>query len=445
MSATVWCKEHVPTKTIVHRMHDIVNEDGLNALQLYVQSYKQADLTLTGTVRKANLMTNAAKMGGVPLTPGARRASTTTLPVNGVSHTANSETPNNHQAGEKICITCGIDVSLKWWPIENSDERELTNGHYGSLGSEAQKFVEQRKFQCHKCRKAKRKPNPHPPKDPSPIVEAARLVPPPLPVVPPHHALAAPPPPLRSPPTTGPEARARSLSSYAWVAPAPAPAPAPVPASVPAAAPAPPPAPVSQPAVPPPAIPTAPPLVQTAPAPAPPPIPPPAPHQGPGPYGPPPPAPRYGDWHGRPPPQHSSPPQRHPPFQPLSTLRPPPMAVPPHPPMPTAVPNGHIGQPAHSGMPPSPLMAGPMSHGSPYMHPYRQSPHAPPHGLPNGGPAPRGPDAFSQGLLPQRAPYGSPPAHESGGPLRTPSMRPANDPPRPAGASTSPSLRNLLS
>ncbi|GKT42202.1 E3 ubiquitin-protein ligase SNT2 [Colletotrichum spaethianum] len=167
MSATVWCKEHVPTKSVIHRMHDIVNEDGLNALQLYVQSYKQADLTLTGTVRKANLMTNAAKVGGVPVTPSTRRASTTTLPTNGVSHNgSNSETASDHQAGEKICITCGIDVSLKWWPIENSDERELTNGHYGSLGSEAQKFVEQRKFQCHKCRKLKRKPNPHPPKDP---------------------------------------------------------------------------------------------------------------------------------------------------------------------------------------------------------------------------------------------------------------------------------------
>ncbi|KAF5514537.1 E3 ubiquitin-protein ligase SNT2 [Colletotrichum fructicola] len=446
MSATVWCKDHVPTKSIVHRMHDIVNEDGLNALQLYVQSYKQADLTLTGTVRKANLMTNAAKMCSVPVTPGARRASTTTLPVNGVSHQANSETAHDHQAGEKICITCGIDVSLKWWPIENSDERELTNGHYGSLGSEAQKFVEQRKFQCHKCRKAKRKPNPHPSKDPSPVVEAARVVPPPLPVVPPHHALAAPPPALRSPPTTGPEARARSLSAYAWVAPAPAPVvAAAAAANVPVQPPPPPPppsAPVSQPAGHPPAAPTAPPPVQ---APAPPPIPPPATHQPSGPYGHPPPGPRY-DWHGRAP-QHNSPPQRHPPFQPLSTLRPPPMAVPQtHPPLPTGVPNGHMGQPAPHGMPPSPLMAGPITHGPPYMHPYRQDAHAPPHGIPNGGPPQRGPDSFSRGLLPQRAPYASsPPGHDAGGPLRTPGMRPTNEPPRPAGASTSPSLRNLLS
>ncbi|KAK1447027.1 BAH domain-containing protein [Colletotrichum cuscutae] len=434
MSATVWCKEHVPTKSVIHQMHDIVDEDGLTALQYYVQSYKQADLTLTGTVRKANLMTNAAKMGGVPVTPSTRRASTTTAPSNVVSQSVNSETPSTHQAGEKICITCGIDVALKWWPIENSDERELTNGHYGSLGSEAQKFVEQRKFQCHKCRKLKRKPVPHAPKEPSPVIEAAaRLVPPPpLPVVPAHHALAAPPPPLRSPPTTGAEARARSLSSYAWVAPAPPPQPS---ASQPAA---PHPAPVPVPVPPP---------VQAAAAPLPP-NPAPAPHQAPGPYGPPP-APRY-EWNSRPPPRHGSPPQR-PIFQPLANLRPPPMIPMSMAPTPPSGPNGHIGQPVHHGMPPSPLMAGPMSHGShgphapPYVHPYRQPPHGSPHGLPNGGPQPRGPDAFAQGLLPQRSPYGSPPAHDAGGPLRTPGMRPSNEPPRPAGASTSPSLRNLLS
>src|ERR1700722_11874175 len=56
MAAAIWCKEHAPTKTIVYRMHDIVDDTGLNALQLYVQNFKQADLALTGTVRKATLV-----------------------------------------------------------------------------------------------------------------------------------------------------------------------------------------------------------------------------------------------------------------------------------------------------------------------------------------------------------------------------------------------------
>ncbi|TEA14187.1 E3 ubiquitin-protein ligase SNT2 [Colletotrichum sidae] len=453
MSAQVWCKDHVPTKSVVHRMHDVVNEEGLNALQLYVQSYKQADLTLTGTVRKANLMTNAAKTVGIPITPGARRASTTTLPLNGVSHSPSNETANNHTPGERICITCGCDVSLKWWPIDMSDERELTNGHYGTLGSEAQKFVEQRKFQCHKCHKAKRKPNPHPPKDPSPVTETTRLAPPPLPIVPPHHALAAPPPALRSPPATSAEARARNLASLTWVAPAPPPAPAPAsqPVLPPTAAP-------TAAAPPPPPPPPPPSLVQAAPVP--PPIPPSVPHQ-PRSYAPPSrTSTSYEEWRSRLP-SHS--PTQRAPFQPLSTLRPPPMTVPHHPPLPPGVPNGHIAQPAPSGMPPSPLMQGAMSHPAPYLHYQQRPPPHPPHGMSNGGPPPRGPDSFAQGLHPQRAPYGSPPAHDTGGPLRTPNMRPGNEPPRPndpvrpndpmrpndlprpAGASTSPSLRNLLS
>ncbi|KAK7421968.1 putative PHD type zinc finger protein with BAH domain-containing protein [Neonectria punicea] len=146
MSAAVWCKFHVPAKMNIHRMHDVATESGLNALQLYVQNFKQADLTLTGTVRKANLMTTAAKLTGMPTQPGLRRSSTTTMPVNGGwNHQRQDEAEDAasdaQQPGDKVCITCGIDVSPKWWPIDNSQERELTNGHYGALGSEAQKPI----------------------------------------------------------------------------------------------------------------------------------------------------------------------------------------------------------------------------------------------------------------------------------------------------------------
>ena len=37
-------------------MSEAVDESSMNALQLYTQNYKQADLTLTGTARKANLV-----------------------------------------------------------------------------------------------------------------------------------------------------------------------------------------------------------------------------------------------------------------------------------------------------------------------------------------------------------------------------------------------------
>ncbi len=113
MSAAIWCKDHIPTKTIVHRMHDIVNESGLNAVQLYVQNFKQADLTLTGTVRKANLITTAARMSGTPTNPGLRRSSTTmSVPVNGASyrHFELRDTSASPEGIIKICATCGLDI-----------------------------------------------------------------------------------------------------------------------------------------------------------------------------------------------------------------------------------------------------------------------------------------------------------------------------------------------
>ncbi|ESZ99533.1 hypothetical protein SBOR_0098 [Sclerotinia borealis F-4128] len=131
MSAAIWCKEHVPTKTIVHRMHDIVDETGLNALQLYVQNFKQADLALTGTVRKANLVNqstraaNSVNVGtsqnrrtsttgaSIP-TPINRRASLTLVKVEEASPVNNAASVRGL---EKICITCSVDVSPKWWPM----------------------------------------------------------------------------------------------------------------------------------------------------------------------------------------------------------------------------------------------------------------------------------------------------------------------------------------
>ncbi|KAF4983016.1 hypothetical protein FZEAL_1488, partial [Fusarium zealandicum] len=213
MLAAVWCKDHVPTKTTVHQMHEVASESGLNALQLYVQNFKQADLTLTGTVRKANLMTTAAKLTGTTTQTGMRRSSTTNIPGGVSSQQRNGETgdvaSDARQPGEKVCITCGIDVSPKWWPIDNSQERELTNGHYGTLGSEAQKFMEQRRFQCHKCRKDQRTTKPHPPRR-SPLVSEA-----PRPAAR-EPSLPASAPPLRSPQQVVPNHRDAHPSTYAW-------------------------------------------------------------------------------------------------------------------------------------------------------------------------------------------------------------------------------------
>lgn len=470
MSAVLWCQDHIPTKTIAHKMYDVVNESGLSALQLYVQNYKQADLALTGTVRKANLMMAAAKMSGLPVVPSARRtsasATTAAAAPNGASNHSRNREPidaatNAQQPGEKVCITCGIDVTPRWWPIEKTQERQLTNGHHGAIGFEAQKFVEQRKFQCHKCKK-----NPRTPKS----FAAARPSPPPVAEPPRQHlggsqSQTPAPPSLRSPSRVlSADYRAAPLrpeihsllhhpSSHGPSAPGPSAAHGPPPAGHPAThsqahSLGSRPGPVSHgyPQVPPPRT-------------------------------------TYNDWgsqHGSPtrhinggpppPPLHNTGP---PPASGLTALRPPSMSGPP-PVAAVSVPHQRPhGSPIYgSTLPPSPRRLNGTTASSAYVPSYVSAPtpahasgprHSASPGLSNGVLPPRS-EGFSHGLHPQRPSYtggthGSPPlarsglpppggpppaghesAHSAGGlGHRPPENRPAS------GASASPSLRNLLS
>ncbi|KAL2017487.1 hypothetical protein VTK56DRAFT_2029 [Thermocarpiscus australiensis] len=480
MSAAVWCKEHAPTKTIVHRMHDLVAENGLNALQLYVQNYKQADLTLTGCARKANQLTVASKMSTSPSHQN-RRASVVTW----ASGEHRDAVPSALQPGGKICLTCGVDVSPKWYPIDQDQERVLTNGYFGNLGSEAQKFVEQRSFQCHKCKKAGRQSNPHPlpPKEAEPT-------PPPEPARQASQAAAAILPPV------GPaEPRHPTRGPYGWspqLHPAPGP---PLPVH---------PTPLQAPPQSPMALPTVPPAVQAPPV-APPPLPPTIapraapvqphssglvlehPHSAtttagplrPVPLGllhdtaiaPPMPSSRPFDWrrpssgHG-PPPLHPSrdikgapspPPTSIPPLAPPNHLRPPPITSIPHPSAPSQR-SSHIVQPPFvNGMPESPrrssVAAPPNSASYPSHHG-----HGPPdirshHMVRNeilvpGMAAPEAPQPLN--YLRQRSHHGpvhhgSPPALRESAPVpREPSLPPPRENRPATGASASPSLRNLL-
>ena len=151
MTAAVWCKDHA-VKTIVHPIDEVVDEPGLNALQLFVRSYKQADLTLTGTVRKANLVNQSTKAinQGTTTTPGVNRRSS--LP-NGSNGTAPPATPQSatkpnikaedgepmqdvqytkapkSEPAKERCVNCGIDVSPKWWIVDRHDAWTNSNRH----------------------------------------------------------------------------------------------------------------------------------------------------------------------------------------------------------------------------------------------------------------------------------------------------------------------------
>lgn len=361
MSASVWCKDHVPTKTMVHRMNDFVAENGMNALQLYVQNFKQADLALSGCARKANQITVASKMSTLPsVTAHQNRRASLIATVNGDYGDA---TPGAIQTGGKICLTCGVDVSPKWHPIDQTQERELTNGYYGNLGLEAQKFVDQRSFQCHKCKKAGRQANlhPHPSKEPTPPPEPVRQA----------SQLAA---AVVVPPAGPAEPRHPTRSPYSWP-----PAPGPSPTAQPPL--------LQAPVLGPMALPIGPPAVQAPPV-APPPLPPAlaprAPPTQPPSYAP---SPRPYDWHrpstghGGPPPLHPSrdmngglspPPNGMPPLAPPNHLRPPPITSMSHPhPSAPSPPNGHMAQPPFvNGIPQSPRHVSgppPPPNGAPYL------------------------------------------------------------------------------
>ncbi|KAI9825782.1 MAG: putative PHD type zinc finger protein with BAH domain-containing protein [Phylliscum demangeonii] len=138
MTAALWCPEH-PVKTIIYPISEVAEDSGLNAIQLYVRNYKQADLTLTGTVRKANLVSQSTKAvaqshGGA----GLHRRTSTSNGINGnVSASPNHPLlQNGFKAGDahdasvvsapkdselgsnkEECSRCFITVSPKWWDI----------------------------------------------------------------------------------------------------------------------------------------------------------------------------------------------------------------------------------------------------------------------------------------------------------------------------------------
>jgi hypothetical protein len=221
MAAAVWCKEHAPTKTIVHRMNDIIGGTGLNALQLFVQNFKQADLGLTGTVRKATLLNQSSKVTNpISITFPSNRRSSTIQNGNGASIGRGSISHINVKIEEgagsfikvedfdKTCVTCGIDVSPRWYPFPPIDQVSVpiigasvqllndngkigelltTNGHIpqdsgidnggpqvalavAALHRDTGKPIppypvpNPTDFQCHKChsKKAQKEPSPHP-------------------------------------------------------------------------------------------------------------------------------------------------------------------------------------------------------------------------------------------------------------------------------------------
>lgn len=144
-SAAIWCPHH-QVSGVVHDVGEMTEKDGVNALQRFVQTYKQADLTLTGAVRKAAHVrqsigapqqhaTNATTtlLGGGRRASGANGVPSSVAPVKDGSHEApvdemeiDSEpaAPPRPSVGmdatERYCVRCSTAYSPRWWPVDRS-------------------------------------------------------------------------------------------------------------------------------------------------------------------------------------------------------------------------------------------------------------------------------------------------------------------------------------
>ncbi|KJF61048.1 PHD finger and BAH domain-containing protein [Coccidioides immitis RS] len=207
VTAAIWCPHHV-IPSIVHEMSEPSGVDDMNALQLYAQTCKQADLTLTGTVRKAAhfQQTVGASMSGQ--TASARRAAaangassgharkestnaagslveTSPKMDRGANHSSeqNGNEATNGVPDAKNCHHCQTTISPRWWRCCVSQElpgmasRQAPNGtsydgvadegdHRSSMVKTAEKVL----YECHKCHYRKSESPAAPEPRPSPFV-----------------------------------------------------------------------------------------------------------------------------------------------------------------------------------------------------------------------------------------------------------------------------------
>ncbi|KAF7530022.1 hypothetical protein PCG10_004997 [Penicillium crustosum] len=177
----VYCPNHnVPT--VLHAIGEQTNQDHLNALQLFAQTYKQADLTLTGTVRKAAYMHQSVGAPSHPSSNVNRRASTSTKDTHKVQPALEqvAEDPmdidtDNHVAPRPAapgvetnhkCVRCATGFSPRWWAIGRRPPMANGSGHpHHPQGAFPQHNGDpcELAYECHKCHLKNPAPPPPPP------------------------------------------------------------------------------------------------------------------------------------------------------------------------------------------------------------------------------------------------------------------------------------------
>ena len=169
LSAVIYCPDH-NVKNIIYPMHEMVKDSSLNALQLFIRTYKQADLALTGTVRKAakiegttrgTQQSTGANTGhrGSTSGPSASAPITRSSRVSPAAVTVKSEEVDEDgdrvvhlsdttvvEPSLKECAACGADASPKWHknipnPVEGTKSPQETDTVGEPTGSQSQSQV----------------------------------------------------------------------------------------------------------------------------------------------------------------------------------------------------------------------------------------------------------------------------------------------------------------
>lgn len=164
MTAVIYCNDHDPAATpILHTINER-NDRNLTALEAFVRVYKRADTTLTGTARKANMLTQANKAvapaAPATTTVGAGRRSS--LIHNPKARRVSAASPADEaealatsaQASETAsleCATCGTDVSFRWWPAKDDDRCTNDARQTGLANGDPDDTEDCKHYQCHKC------------------------------------------------------------------------------------------------------------------------------------------------------------------------------------------------------------------------------------------------------------------------------------------------------
>ncbi|KAG8625127.1 hypothetical protein KVT40_006878 [Elsinoe batatas] len=192
----IWCKDH-SIKTNVHPMTELVDDSGKTALELYVENYKQADQTLTGTARKANSVSQSirgANQAAAVVADKNRRTSTIstatarrarTSIVGGIApDEADPNSPTMANKGQpfpeqvdKKCAKCGIDVSPTWWVLPPQPFNHPPTSMNGILNAPigingdgpGPNQKDKPAYECHKCHHRANKPPQRIPLSPKPL------------------------------------------------------------------------------------------------------------------------------------------------------------------------------------------------------------------------------------------------------------------------------------